>query len=167
AGMAAPGQRQKLRSRSSLLLGAVAATAALAALVVVHRTHSLSRCFCAEKPLLGAIAAEKGGQSRVLRAATGTFEGKVAATLGPYRDKAIVVEGVPRPDVEDAAIDAAFQKKKAKKTEFVRINFTGSGARLGLTVIIDFEGKRGAGHPERGMPIPGTKMTGHQLELKE
>jgi len=87
--------------------------------------------------------------------------------LGPYREGAISVKDVPAPSVDDGAVDKAFAKKKATKFKFERINFTGSGARLGHTVVIDFEGKRGGDHPERGAPIPGTKMKGHQLELKD
>mmetsp|Transcript_19341 Transcript_19341/g.42194 ORF Transcript_19341/g.42194 Transcript_19341/m.42194 type:complete len:324 (-) Transcript_19341:63-1034(-) len=101
------------------------------------------------------------------QAATAAFEGKVRVTLGPYKDGAISVSGVPSSRVEDAAIDAALTKKKARKSEFVRINFTGSGARLGLTVIIEMEARRGQGHPDKGASIPGTKMKDFQLELKE
>lgn len=95
------------------------------------------------------------------------FEGKVAVTLGPYKGGAIAVSGVPRPDVPETSIDSALAKKKATKTKFVRINFTGSGARLGLTVLIEMEAKYAEGHPKFKQPIPGTKINGYELELRE
>jgi len=103
----------------------------------------------------------------VARRAGEKFEGKVAVTLGSYDKDAIVVDGVPRPDVSDKVIDAALAKKKAKKTKFERINFTGSGARLGMTLIIEMEGKYAEGHAKAKQSIPGTKMTGFELELKD
>jgi FKBP-type peptidyl-prolyl cis-trans isomerase (trigger factor) len=95
------------------------------------------------------------------------FEGKVAVHLGPYKDGAISITQVPSPDVSDAAVDSALAKKKAKKTKFERINFTGSGARMGLTVVIEMEAKYAGSHPKAGLPIPGTKMKRFELELKE
>mmetsp|Transcript_85747 Transcript_85747/g.239773 ORF Transcript_85747/g.239773 Transcript_85747/m.239773 type:complete len:350 (-) Transcript_85747:208-1257(-) len=106
-------------------------------------------------------------QRRAASNAAPSFEGKVAVTLGPYRSRAIKVTGVPQTDVSDATIDAALAKKQSQKTRFERINFTGSGARLGLTVLIDMEAKHPVGHPDQGMPIPGTKLKGYALELKE
>lgn len=106
-------------------------------------------------------------KSRITRQATPAFEGKVHVTLGPYSNKAIVIERVPRPFVSDAIVTTAFEKRKAKTSNFVRVDFTGSGARLGHTVLVDMEAKYGAGHREKGATIPGTKMIGFQLELKE
>lgn len=101
------------------------------------------------------------------RGAGQAFEGKVSVVLGPYKSGAIAAEQVPKTDVTDEAVDAALKKRKSTTNKFERINFTGSGARLGLTVKIDMEAKWGAGHAEKGMPIKGTKMAGYVLELTE
>jgi len=95
------------------------------------------------------------------------FKGKVSVTLGPYKAGAMRVVGVPRPDVKDEAVEAALQKRRTTTRKFERINFTGSGARLGLTVKVEMDAKWSAGHPEAGQPIKGTKMSGFELELKE
>jgi len=87
--------------------------------------------------------------------------------LGPYRDGAISTTDVPRADVADAAVDAALKKKQATTSKFERINFTGSGARMGLTVKIEMEARYPAGHAKAGQMVPGTKMAGYKLELKE
>lgn len=88
-------------------------------------------------------------------------------TLGPYRGGAISAKEVPSPDVKEASIDAALAKKKATTSKFERINFTGSGARMGMTVAIEMEARYPAEHAKAGMPVPGTKMADYKLELKE
>jgi len=95
------------------------------------------------------------------------FEGKVAVMLGPYRDGAISAIDVTRPDVTEAAVDAALKKKQATTSKFERINFTGSGARMGLTARIEMEARYAAGHEKAGQLVPGTKMADYKLELKE
>lgn len=87
--------------------------------------------------------------------------------LGPYKNGAISVTNVPRVDVSEASVDKAFEKKKATTSKFERINFTGSGARMGLTVVIEMEARYPAGHAKAGQLVPGTKMAGFKLELKE
>lgn len=87
--------------------------------------------------------------------------------LGPYKGGAITATGVPRADVADAAIDASLKKKKATTSKFERINFTGSGARMGLTVKIEMEARYQQGHEKASQVVPGTKMASYALELKE
>lgn len=108
-------------------------------------------------------------RSVALRAALDkdAFKGKVTITLGPYKGGAVKVTKVPRPEVQDKAIEAALQKRKKTTQKFERINFTGSGAGLGMAVKIEMEAKWSAGHPEAGKPIKGTKMADFDLELKE
>lgn len=92
-------------------------------------------------------------------------EQKVKVTLGPYRDGAIKVSAT-RPTVSQESVEQAL-KEKEKKTHVVeRINFTGSGAKLGHTVKINFEGKY-VGGPQAGQLIKGTKAANFELELKE
>lgn len=96
-----------------------------------------------------------------------SFEGKVEVILGPYSQGSISVAGVPSPKVDEAMVDKALATKKATTTKFERINFTGSGAKKGHTVNIEMEAKYGRGDPKQGLPVPGTKVKGFKLELKD
>eukprot|EP00850_Spirogloea_muscicola_P013336 SM000090S24298 [mRNA] locus=s90:142778:144009:+ [translate_table: standard] len=68
--------------------------------------------------------------------------------------------------VQQEDIDKSLKEKQAKTHSFERINFTGSGARLGHTVKINFEGKYAEG-ANAGQTVKGTKATMFELELKE
>eukprot|EP00475_Leptophrys_vorax_P025161 TRINITY_DN35177_c0_g1_i2.p1 TRINITY_DN35177_c0_g1~~TRINITY_DN35177_c0_g1_i2.p1 ORF type:complete len:371 (-),score=39.31 TRINITY_DN35177_c0_g1_i2:45-1043(-) len=91
-------------------------------------------------------------------------EQKVKVTLGPYKGKAIKATA-PRAKVAPEDVEKALSAKLAKTHEFERINFTGSGAKLGHTVRINFEGKYADG-PQAGQLVKGTKAAGYELELK-
>mmetsp|Transcript_33275 Transcript_33275/g.95757 ORF Transcript_33275/g.95757 Transcript_33275/m.95757 type:complete len:327 (-) Transcript_33275:208-1188(-) len=151
-----PAARRGLRRRGSRAAPAVLLLAAAAAAQTAWSAESV-----------WVAPARRGHGLVAMRATSTSFEGKVAAKLGPYKAGAITAKDIPSPEVDAKIIDAALVKKKATTTKFERINFTGSGAKLGHTVVIEMEAKRGEGHPQRGAPIPGTKMKGYQLELKE
>ena len=85
-------------------------------------------------------------------------------TLGEYKNGAIRVEAV-KYKYTSKMLEAAEQKLASKTHQFERINFTGSGARLGHTVKVDISGKY-LGGERAGMPIPGTTATMFELELK-
>jgi len=86
-------------------------------------------------------------------------------TLGPYKDGALVVEAKKYKFTTKMLEDAEL-KLAAKTHKFERINFTGSGAKLGHTVKVDISGKYLGGDNE-GMPIPGTTAQMFELELRE
>ncbi|GBG71860.1 hypothetical protein CBR_g10798 [Chara braunii] len=90
---------------------------------------------------------------------------KVKVVLGPYKGGVIKVKATKH-EVTDEEVERAFKEKREKTHEFERINFTGSGAKLGHTVKINFEGKYAEG-PKSGQLIQGTKADMYDLELKE
>eukprot|EP00271_Cylindrocystis_brebissonii_P013009 TRINITY_DN32550_c0_g1_i1.p1 TRINITY_DN32550_c0_g1~~TRINITY_DN32550_c0_g1_i1.p1 ORF type:complete len:358 (+),score=60.98 TRINITY_DN32550_c0_g1_i1:58-1074(+) len=105
-------------------------------------------------------------QSFLIRAAEKVrTEQKVPVVLGPYRDGAIKVEA-PRPYVAPEDVDKALKAKVDQKFTLQRVNFTGSGAKLGHTVKLRFEGKYAEG-PNAGQLIKGTKSDNYELDLKE
>lgn len=92
-------------------------------------------------------------------------EQKVPVILGPYKNGAMKVS-VPAPKVTPEEIEKALKDKIEKKFVLKRINFTGSGAKIGHTVKIRFEGKYLEG-ANKGQVIKGTKSDSYELELKE
>lgn len=92
-------------------------------------------------------------------------EQKVRIVLGPYKGGAISVT-VSKPTVSAEEVDKALTAKAAKTSVLERVNFTGSGAKIGHTVRCSFEGKHADG-PSRGQLIKGTKAANYELELKE
>ncbi|CAI5471414.1 unnamed protein product [Closterium sp. Yama58-4] len=114
-------------------------------------------------------AARKAGQRRSAGGAVRVVaqelrtEQKVKVTLGPYTNKAIKATA-PRPKVAQETVDKALKAKLEKTHEFERTNFTGSGAKLGHTVKINFEGKYADG-PQAGQVVKGTKAAGYELHL--
>lgn len=92
-------------------------------------------------------------------------EQKVRIVLGSYKGGAIAV-AIPKPKVTAEEIEKALATKTAKTSTLERINFTGSGAKIGHTVRCSFEGKYADG-PNRGQLVKGTKAANYELELKE
>ena len=85
-------------------------------------------------------------------------------TLGEYKNGAIKEETV-KYKYTSKMLEDAEQKLASTTHKFERINFTGSGAKLGHTVIVDISGKY-LGGENAGMPIPGTTASMFELELK-
>eukprot|EP00898_Chlorokybus_atmophyticus_P003907 jgi/Chlat1/4517/Chrsp29S04446 len=85
---------------------------------------------------------------------------KVELVLGPYLDKAITVR------VDQAEVDKALKAKQDKKYNLVRVNFTGSGAKIGHTVKVSFKGVYAEGE-KAGQEIPGTKANMYELDIQE
>eukprot|EP00899_Mesostigma_viride_P016097 jgi/Mesvir1/24489/Mv21844-RA.1 len=91
---------------------------------------------------------------------------KVSVQLGQYLGLEVTAPAIKvtlRGLVDAAAVDKALEAKQKKTHDFKRINFTGSGAKLGLAVVCDFEGV----FADTGKPIPGTKAAGYELDLVE
>jgi FKBP-type peptidyl-prolyl cis-trans isomerase (trigger factor) len=94
----------------------------------------------------------------------GRTEQKVKIKLGPYKDGAIKVFA-KKFEVSNDEIEKALKAKLGKTYDFERINFTGSGAKIGHMVKISFAGKYADG-PNEGQLIKGTKADFFQLELQ-
>ncbi|GAQ84143.1 hypothetical protein KFL_001770290 [Klebsormidium nitens] len=94
----------------------------------------------------------------------GRTEQKVKIALGPYKDGAIKVSA-KKFEVSNDEIEKALKAKLGKTYDFERINFTGSGAKIGHMVKVSFEGKYSDG-PNAGQLIRGTKADFFELELQ-
>jgi len=92
-------------------------------------------------------------------------ESKVEVKLGEYKNGALQIH-VEATEVDEAAVDAELEKKKKATYKLNRVNFTGSGAKMGHTVKINMEGKFADG-PKAGQSVPGTKANMFELELTE
>eukprot|EP00897_Mesotaenium_endlicherianum_P007604 jgi/Mesen1/6872/ME000352S05934 len=107
----------------------------------------------------------KAGPLHVVAAQEVRTEQKVRVVLGPYKDGAISATA-PSPVVTPELVEKTLAAKVAKTSTIERVNFTGSGAKIGHTIRIDFEGKYADG-PNAGQTIKGTKAANYELELKE
>lgn len=113
-----------------------------------------------------ASASASNAAGDVTRAGTGAGAPKVHVELGDYKNKAVSVRA-KEVTVSDEEVERLVKEETTKTHELVRVNFTGSGAKMGLhTVLIDIEGRFASGE-DKGKPIPGTKKENHQLELTE
>jgi len=92
-------------------------------------------------------------------------DSKVEVKLGQYKNGALQIYVEPAV-VDEAAVDAELKKKLAATYKLNRVNFTGSGAKMGHTVKINMEGKFADG-PKAGQTVPGTSANMFELELSE
>lgn len=95
---------------------------------------------------------------------------KVDVQLAPYADGSIAVS-VERVKVDEAAIEKALAAN-AKTSELISPRFAegAGGARMGHTVVINFDGAYASGGAQgyaKGQAIPGTKASMFELDLKE
>lgn len=141
---------------------------------------------CASRPTLGKSELQRGiaelnGKGAVaMRARTQKFrvfsvnrdptverqkDSKVDVKLGEYKNGTLRICVEPAV-VDEAAVDAELKKKMETTYKLNRVNFTGSGAKMGHTVKIDMEGKYAEG-PQAGQSVPGTTANMFELELTE